>query len=463
MQRRTTSRTARQLLRALLFAGAACGATPANALTFPEALALARDNEPTYLSAKANFAAVRERERQALGGLLPQVTASASSNDNHRNWDTRNPLFSPEVTHFRSNNAQISLTQPLWRHSNLIALSQSEALAAQAEFQLLTAEQELYAKLVGAWLECMTARDGVTLAERAEATAREQWDAARRGADLGTGSTPAREDARAKYDQAQSDRVTASMELNGKIAALEQLVGSLPAFEPPQLAQEFQARDLTQESLDGWLSTAENHSPQIAAARHALDAANEEIRKQSAGHEPTLDLVASYMRNGQGAGNFPGQNGYDIRQNALGLQLNIPLYAGGTQGAKVNEAIALRDKATHELEAARRAIRLAAKQAWYGWTSANARQRAALQAVSSAALALKAATTGKAKGLNIELDRLQAAQQVASARRDLNKARGEMMSAIFKLKAAAGQMTEADLIALAELFVVEDAPSEESL
>ena len=111
----------RPLFFALLLAGLTCGTSPANALTFPEALALARDNEPTYLSAKANFAAVRERERQAMGGLLPQVTASASSNDNHRTWDTRNPLFSPEVTHFRSNNAQISLTQPLWRHSNLNA------------------------------------------------------------------------------------------------------------------------------------------------------------------------------------------------------------------------------------------------------------------------------------------------------------------------------------------------------
>lgn len=437
----------------MLFAWTACSAPSANALTFPEALALARSNEPTYLSAKANFAALRARERQAFGGLLPQVTASASTNDNHRTWDPRNPLFSPEVTHFHSNNVQLSLTQPLWRHANLIALTQSEALLAQAELQFITAEQELYAKLVGAWLECMTARDTVDLAAHTEAATQAQWQVLQRGAELGTATIPAREDARAKHEQAQADRVAAAMDLNGKIAALEQLVGPLASFDPPQLSTAFKARDLSQESLDSWLRTAEEHSPQIIAARHALDAAKEEVRKQSAGHEPTLDLIASHTRNGQGAGNFPGQNGYDIRQKALGLQLNIPIYAGGAQMAKVDEAIAVRDKAEQELEAARRTIRFAAKQAWYGWILSNARQRAALQALDAANLALKSAAAGKASGLNIELDRLQARQQVATAQRDLNRARGEMVTAMFKLKAAAGQMTEADIISLAELFL----------
>ena len=163
-------------------------------------------------------------------------------------------------------------------------------------------------------------------------------------------------------------------------------------------------------------------------------------------------MVGSYVYNSQTTGNFPGQNGYEIKQSAVGVQLNIPIFAGGGQDAKVREAIAVREKARQDLEAARRAARLATKQAWFAWQGASARQLASLQAVESSMLALKAARVGEATGLKTELELLQARQQLESARRDLHKARYDMITSVFKLKAVAGQLEDADVLLLDKLL-----------
>jgi outer membrane protein len=187
-----------------------------------------------------------------------------------------------------------------------------------------------------------------------------------------------------------------------------------------------------------------------------LDAANEEIRKQRAGHEPTLDLVASYGNSAQGAGIVGGgQLGFDTRLSTVGLQLNMPLYAGGGQSAKVREAYALRDKATQELEAARRSARLNTKQSWFTWRASQVRETSAKQAVQSARLALNGAQSARERGVKADADVLQAQQQYATAQRDWRKARYDAIISQLKLKAACGQLSGDDLAVLDKVLDVE--------
>jgi outer membrane protein len=152
-------------------------------------------------------------------------------------------------------------------------------------------------------------------------------------------------------------------------------------------------------------------------------------------------------------GNFPGQSGYEITQGVVGLQLNLPLFSGGGQAAKVDEAIALREKIRQDLVSVQRATHLAGKQAWYGWQIAQMRRAAGLQAAKSALSALRVAEVGIAAGVKTEVDRLNARQQLESARRDFNKARYDGIVATVKLKAAAGRLTDGDLAHLEPMFL----------
>lgn len=431
-----------------VFSNVACQAQSLSSL-----LDLARSSEPTYLGARTNVEAAKARTDQAFGALLPQISGSANTNINDRSYHTRITNTPTADDRYNSNSAQFTLTQPLWRYANIVGLQQAEAAALQAEHQLAGTEQELSSKLVTAWFDVLAARDNVSFTVQQEATARKQWEIARRGLELGTSGLPQAEDARAKYDQARAEAMTAETEAQIKLASLEQLVGALKDFKPPRMIDDAVLADLSGDKLDKWLQALETGNPAIRAALEAFEAADAEVRKQLAGHQPTLDLVGTYGKNSQAIGGFPGQAGYDIKQNSIGLQLNIPIFSGGTQSAKVNEAVAMKEKARLDIEAARRAASLAAKQAWFGWQAAFVRTQAGQQAVKAAQVALQAARMGRDTGLKMELDVLQAEQQLRAGERDLRKGRYDQVAAHVKLKAAVGMVTAEDVAALDKLFV----------
>lgn len=428
----------------------------AAAQTFREAVELARGSEPAYLAARASAAAAHERSKIAFAGLLPQITATAATNANRRDYETRGQPPTTAIDNFNGNSAQINLTQPLYRPSNVIAVRQAEAALTQSGFQVVAAEQELLARLVVAWFDAMSARDEMLHATRQVAATRQQADILRRGADLGTASRPALEEALARHEQARAERMAAEMDFHVKTAGLEQIIGPAPAFVPPFFSHRGRFEVVGNTSLEQWLEWSAA-SPQIQAAVQAVLAADEEVSKQRAGHKPTIDVVSSYGRNAQQVGNFPGQAGYDIVQGVIGLQLAVPLYSGGAQVARVDEAIAAREKVRHDLVATQRATRLAVKQAWYGWQAAITRRTAALQSARAALSALRAALVGIEAGVRTDLDRLQAQQQVESARRDFNKSRYENTVYLVRLKAVSGLLTEEDVTRLESLFLREES------
>lgn len=423
-----------------------------HALTLTDMLDLARNSEPTFLSTKTNLQASQARERQALGALLPQVSAGLNTNMNHRTYDTRNSPVSEQQDKFNSHAGQLNLTQPLWRYANIVGYMQAESSTQQAEYQLEGAEQELFAKLVAAWFDILSARDEVLFATRQVSAMRQQWEIAKRGAELGYSEIPQVDEAMAKYEEARANKVAAETDCQLKLAALEQLVGPLEDFSPPFIQQERVFVDESMDTLNAWLLALETQNPSILAAHQAFEAAEAEVKKQYAGHQPTLDLVASYNTNSQSVGNFPGQEGYETDQWAVGLELNLPLYSGGAQSAKVREAIALQEKATLDIEAARRAAKLAAKQAWFSWQAASAKTKAAEQGMKAGDSALLVAKTGTRTGLKTELDILQAKQQHEAARRDLNRARYSQITSFVKLKTLVGQATPSDVMSLDSMF-----------
>lgn len=430
------------------------------AQTFSSLLERAVGGDPTYLGARTGVDVADARRRQAIGALLPQASGNANTNSNQRDYRTRADNTQPAQDKYNSHAYQLQLTQPLWRYANFVSWQQAGAITAQAESQLAGAEQDLFVRLLQAWFDVLAARDASQFAVQQMAAAGRNLETAMRGGELGTHSEPQVEEAKAKSEQAVADTLTAETDAQLKIAALEQVVGSLRGFVPPFMREGAVLADLGMEKMETWLERVEAQNPNVQAATKALEAASDEVRKQSAGHQPTLDLVANYGKNSQAVGGFPGQAGYDITQGSVGLQLTLPIFSGGTQSAKVDEALAQKEKARHDLEAARRNALLAGKQAWLGWQAARMRAHAGIQMLRSAESALEVARQGLEKGLKVELDVLQAEQSRRAALRDYRKARYEQIVSYAKLKAATGSLTQADVQALDVLFInrEEEAP-----
>lgn len=419
--------------------------TPALAITLGEAVNLALQNDPTFLAAQANLNVSRERSAQALANLLPQLNATANTTNNRRDYTIEAAVRTNVLEKYNSNAVQLNLTQPLWQRAKYISLTQADIIVSQADYQLAAAGQDLLVRLAQAWFDAMQARDELAFNHANVLAMQRLWEQTRRANELGVAPITDLEDARVKYDQAMADHAMTESEQGIKLAALEQIVGPLVLPILPVLPEQFTTPDLHNDTLEQWLKQAETSSPSIRAAQRALDAADEEVRKQRAGHEPTVDLVASYGKFAQGAGLSGGQNGFESQINTVGVQLNAPLYAGGGQSAKVREAGAMKEKAKHELESALRNVRSTIKQAWYTWQAGRIRQQSALQGLKRANFAIKAAESERDRGVKVELDVLQARQQSVGALRDLQKARYDMVASYLKLKAATGQLMGNDL------------------
>lgn len=428
-------------------------ATDAQVTTLGELFALAHESEPGYRSVKDDVDASRARVRQAWGAMLPQLSATANSNGNRRRYESQGNV--PPVMHdrYHSNGDQLSLNQALWRPADLASWRQSKEEEAQASDQLDDAEQQLYQKVSTAWFDLMQARDQVEFTTAQRDTLRAKWDIEKKAASLGQQSLPKAEDARAKYEDADADRASAELDQDTKLAALEQWIGSADGMQQPYLRNDAKIPDLVGGDLDEWLEQVDTHCPALRAAERAIAAANENVKKQRAGHQPTLDMVATYGDTDQAVGNFPGQPGYHIRQLAVGLQLSVPLYSGGTQSAKVEEALAQRDKALNQRDAARRQAILNVKSAFFGWKAGRAKATAARTALESARSLLQVAQKGVVRGLNTEADVLDARQQLITAQSNLRKGSYEQLTAYIKLKSTLGELSAVDLDELDALFV----------
>ena len=180
-------------------------------------------------------------------------------------------------------------------------------------------------------------------------------------------------------------------------------------------------------------------------ARHAAaDSASEEIKRQRAGHYPTLDLVGTRTRNDDD-GSITGP-GIRADSTVVGLQLNVPLFQGGLISSRTQEAAHRYDAAQQEFEATRRATERQARASYLGVAGGAAKVTALSQAVVASESAVEAKTQGFAAGINSNLDVLDAARDLYRAKRDLSSARYDYLLNLLRLKQAAGTLSESDLM-----------------
>jgi outer membrane protein len=198
--------------------------------------------------------------------------------------------------------------------------------------------------------------------------------------------------------------------------------------------------------MEQWVASAEDQNFAVRVQQATLEIASREIERARAGHYPTLNMVGSYGKNSASISTIGTVSvGTDSTSRTIGLQLAIPLYAGGSVNSLVRQAKANEEKARQDLESARRSAALAVRQAYLGVTNGMAQVRALEQALVSSQSALDSNKLGYEVGVRINIDVLNAQQQVFSTMRDLAKARYDTLVNGLKLKAAAGTLAEADL------------------
>jgi outer membrane protein len=440
-----------KILIALVFAGSALSAQSADLL---QAWRDATAYDAQYAAARAARAAGLEKLPQGRAGLLPTLGLSANTTWN----DVESTVRSTGVTtgrDYNSNGWSVALSQPLFRWQNWVGFKQSELAVALAEMQFAQAGQDLILRVSQAYFDVLLAQETLATAQAQKAAFAEQLEAAKRNFEVGTATITDTHEAQARHDLAVATEIAAENDLAVKRQALRTLTGKeahafngLKGLKPGVQIGAPQPADIGQ-----WVSSAEAGNLGVQIAQIQLDLSGREIEKQRAGHYPTLDLVATHGKTGSGfSTTTAGGGGVDTRSSTIGLQLAVPLFAGGAVSSKVREAAALNEKARADLDYARRQASLSARQAYLGVNAGLAQVRALEAGVASSRLAVESNKLGYEVGVRINIDVLNAQSQLFDTQQKLAKARLDTLLAQLRLKAAAGTLAEADLAAINALL-----------
>jgi outer membrane protein len=427
-------------------------ATNAQAQSLVEMFDAARDYDAGFISAKAQFEANLAKANQTLGGILPNIalTASVSRTKFQVRPDGTQTLLQDRL--YGTGSGAITLTQPIYRPAAWASYRQGGYLLQQAAAQFEAAEQDLLVRVSQAYFDVLTSEDSLALVQAQKQAVGEQLASAKRNFEVGTATITGVRDAQARFDLATAQEIAADNDLRIKRLALDLAIGQSNT-KPKRLANNTKLITAPTEDLNSWVTQSETMSPAVRQAQLGLDIASQEVNKATAGHKPTIDAQVSYAgtRNVDGtAASVTGSN--HVFSPSAAVVLNVPIFAGFSTMYRVKETVALENKARSDYENARRATAQATRTAYFGLVSGLSQVKAYEAAEASSQSALDANKLGYSVGVNINIDVLNSQSQLYQTKRDLAKARYDVLVTNLKLRQAAGTLTPADLQPINDLL-----------
>jgi len=413
----------------------------AQAQSLADMVQAARSHDSTFLGAQRALEAGQARGDQARALLLPQVNLAVAASHTQADYTT------PALKYpFDTQTATVSAAQPLYRPQNTASAAQGEKQTALAQAQYVAAAQDIVVRVSQAYFDVLAAQDTLEFLHRQKAAVAQQRDAARRNFELGNANVTEQRDAQASYDLVVAQEIAAENDLHIKHIAL----GLLTGLPQPQVHPLRSDATLPEDSADrgdiaAWLASASTRNPSVTQARIGREIAEWETRKAEAGHRPTLDLVGSYTLANNDGGTLTTTQSSRGSVAQIGVQFNLPLYAGNAIRNRVRETVALEEKARNDLEGAERAVALGVQSAYYGLASGRAQVQALETATSSSQSALDASSLGYQVGARTNTDVLNAQSQLFGTQARLARARYDVLTGWLRLRQAAGTLDDADL------------------
>jgi len=410
---------------------------------------LALDADPRLRGQHFELEALRERRREDLARLLPSVSLTGDVSRTRREQLQSGLVDDESITReFTRSSFRLGLRQPLYDEPARYRLRRGDSEVDRGEAELEVARQGLVFRVAEAYVSALGAQSAVELSreelaaveasrERVEGLYAEQMAAI---TDL--------EEVRARRDRAYANLIRSEGELAVALERLSEITNT-PHQRLAPLREEARLPMLEPEDDDAWVDLAMTDSPEILAARQGVTSSELQIRAARAERYPNLDLVASYSYLDDLDGTAFGRKLEDL---ALGVELRVPLYAGGGISAGVRGARYLRDREQESLEQVRRGVRGEVLKSLRALQSGRSEIAAFEQAVRSSERGAEAVQTGFEAGLRSVVDVLDAQRDLVSARREWVQARHEYLLNLLALRRAAGVLDEHDIVAVNDLM-----------
>lgn len=446
----------RPTLRPLALVFAIAFASGAQATDLLQAYDLARGSDPQLAAAESQKLAQGEGVVQSRSLLLPQIGGSASigrsRSDSEGNQVFGGEPFPPSSSESnnRSRSVGVNLSQSIYNHGNYTGLRASRARAARAESDYESAHDFLMIRVADAYFNVLTAVETLAVARTEEGAVKRQLDQADQRFEVGLTAITDVHEARARYDAARASAIAAETSLFDAREALAEVTGEhLTGLRG--LSEDFRPTLPSPQDPEAWVRMALDDNPVLRSRDLSLQASEHDIGTARSGHLPTVSLTAGWNdQAGWGSsrnltvGSTTSFNNVSDG-HSIGLQLNVPIFAGFATQSRVRQAIYSRDATADQLEQERRAVTRQTRNAYRALLAGISEIEARQQGVVSASSALEATEAGFEVGTRTIVDVLLAQQQQANAQREYARARHAFVVNSLRLRQAAGSIEYSDL------------------
>ncbi|BAU57944.1 type I secretion outer membrane protein [Halorhodospira halochloris] len=420
---------------------------------------LAERADPQLRGQHLEREALLEEQRAALGALLPSATISGEIRYTDREEERAGAVAGETERTFTQQQYMANISQPLFNLPAWHEWQASQHSSRVGEAELEMRRQELVHQVAEVYLGVLSAQSNLALQEReleAVSASLRQAQALHEEREIAPSEY---EQARARHDNVKAEVIRAEGELEIALEELSELTDSEHRYLA-ELRSEAELPRLDPLELDEWLEHAYAGNPELLAARAELDAQGRQVQAAAGQRYPSVDLVAGYTRFDDADDVDMDDPDYDAGEQTartlddyyIGVQMQMPLYQGGSVGAQRRSAEHRRDRQRTEVERVRRAVRAQARSAYQGIISGSSEIEAYRVAVRSGERTVDAMAAEVELGTRDVTDLLEAQRELFESQRNLSQARYEYLLNTLELRRAAGHLSAQDIVALNELF-----------
>ncbi len=420
-----------------------------------EAYEAALGNDPTFRSAIHENEAGQQAIALGRAGLLPtlSVTHMQGMSRGTQKIDDNNRL-TPDKSDldFNSQVTTLTLRQPLLNLEAVAAYNQGYARANSSQAKFLGQSYELMVRLVEAYAKTLLAQDRLNLAKAQNNALEELKRVNENMLKRGEGTQTDVLETQSRHALSEAQVIETQDELDVARLALEKIIGQEVA-QLDSLSGSFKAQPIHPPDFESWREMALERNAELATQRHIVTSSQLEVKKSRAGHTPRVDLVASFNKQNSASFIVPNR---DATFASVGVEVSLPLYAGGRVVATTNQAQANQARAQADLDAMSDKVLVELRKQYQLLQSSIKRIESLELAVDSALLLVQATEKSIQGGIRINLDLLDAQRQLFSAQVDLAEARYNYLLAYLRLRLVAGTLVLDDLEKVATYFVTKN-------
>ena len=393
--------------------------------------------DPQTKSAETKIEIGAARKGQAFGQMLPQINATG-------NWSRIRSAQGKNhstVSHYPGTRYNVSLNQTLIDFEKFWAWRQASSVENQYASEAIEAHNALMFNVVDRYFSELEAEDQLEFIKAEKMSVQKQLEQVQKLFAKQLVKVTDLYALEAQSDQVAAEEILAESKRVTAQEALRELTGS----STPRLSK--LKNNINYPELEGdlqqWLEVAQSQNPAISAKQKAIQASEDNVTARKSKYLPTVELQLSWFDTNTG---YQSSNlGSGIRTGVAAINVDVPLFSGGTTTHQVIEARHSLEISKNENEAAVRAI---IKETSDAFLSANADSRhikAAQKALESAAKSREAMERSYHFKLVSISDVIKAQQTEFSAKRDLAQAKYNYIKNRVRFVRALGLIAEENL------------------